>query len=177
MRIGIKNQVAMVWGILGVLFLLGQACWRLALEATNAFGQPWNWYHWLVFLLILIFMAYSEGYRAFQLQFSPRVVSRARTLLHRCSTLQLFLAPLFCMGFFHATRKRKIVTWSVTAGIIVLIIGVRALPHPWRGMVDAGVVVGLGWGALAILIFSARAWRDPSWHYPPDLPETTRTED
>lgn len=171
MEIPVKNKIAMVWGGLGVLLILSQACWRLGLEALNALKYDWTPLHWVVCILIIAFMGFTEGYKAFQKQFSPRVVSRARSLLTQCSTTQLVFAPLFCMGFFHATKKRKIITYAVTIGIILLIVGVRLMPHPWRGMVDIGVVVGLSWGIVAILVFALIAWKNPDWDYPPDLPE------
>jgi hypothetical protein len=55
------------------------------------------------------------------------------------------------MGYFHAPKRRRVTSLSVTAGIIVLIILVRLLPQPWRGMVDAGVVVGLA-GITALVL-------------------------
>ncbi|MEM1158651.1 MAG: hypothetical protein AAF649_07430 [Verrucomicrobiota bacterium] len=171
MEAPLKNKIAAVWGVLGVVLILSQACWRLGLESLHAFESSWSPAHWITFVLIVIFMAYSEGYRAFQQQFSPRVVSRARTLLIRCTGAQFIFAPLFCMGFFHATRKRKIITYLVTLGIILLIIGVRLMPHPWRGMVDIGVVIGLSWGMIAIIAYTHIAWKNPNWDYPPDLPE------
>ena len=171
MEVPLKNKIAAAWGVLGVILILSQACWRLGLESIHAFETEWTVIHWVVFALIVFFMGYSEGYKAFQKQFSPRVVSRARTLLDQCSTAQLIFAPLFCMGFFHATKKRKIITYCVTAGIVLLIIGVRLMPHPWRGMVDVGVVIGLSWGMLAIIAFTWIAFKNPSWNYPPDLPE------
>ena len=33
------------------------------------------------------------------------------------------------------------------------------LPQPWRGIVDVGVVIGLGWGALATLALFVAALR------------------
>ena len=47
------------------------------------------------------------------------------------------------------------VTWILTAAIVLLVVLVRQLPMPWRGFVDAGVVVALTWGTLAILVFAA----------------------
>merc|ERR1712238_616600 len=60
------------------------------------------------------------------------------------------LAPLYSMGLFHATRKRMIVSWSVSIGVAVIVAAVKKLPYPWRNIVDAGVVVGLTWGAASI---------------------------
>ena len=65
----------------------------------------------------------------------------------------ILLAPLFCMGFIHATRTRKVIAFSLTLMIICFIILVRLLPQPWRGIVDAGVVVGLAIGILSLLYF------------------------
>jgi hypothetical protein len=171
MSVGLKNRVAAIWGVTGVILILSQACWRLAYESRHAFETQWTTIHWIAFIAIVFFMGYSEGYKAFQKQFSPRVVSRARTLLSDCTIVQLIFAPLFCMGFFHATKKRIIITYIVTFGIVLLIVAVRLMPHPWRGMVDVGVVVGLSWGMVAILVYAWIACTKPDWDYPPDLPE------
>ncbi len=79
--------------------------------------------------------------------------------------------PLFCMGFFYATRRRKITSISVTAGIVLLIVLVRLLPQPWRGIIDLSVVVGLGWGIVSLVFFAYRAFSSEQFDYPPDVPE------
>lgn len=43
-------------------------------------------------------------------------------------------------------------SWSVSLGVAALVAGVKRLPYPWRNIVDAGVVVGLTWGMLSILV-------------------------
>jgi hypothetical protein len=75
------------------------------------------------------------------------------------------------MGFFHATRKRKIVAYSLTTMIIVLIILVRHLPQPWRGIVDAGVLLGLGWGLVSVWIFSFKALVGRGYAVSPETPD------
>ena len=40
-----------------------------------------------------------------------------------------------------------IVSWSVSIGVAVIVAAVKRLSYPWRNIVDAGVVVGLSWGA------------------------------
>ena len=42
-------------------------------------------------------------------------------------------------------------------GIVILVIIIRQLDQPWRGIVDAGVVIGLVWGALSIVVMFVRA--------------------
>jgi thiamine transporter ThiT len=74
------------------------------------------------------------------------------------------------MGFFYASRRRKITSFSVTSAIIVLIVLVRLLSQPWRGIIDAGVVVGLLWGVISLIIFSLQAFTSKDFSYSPEVP-------
>lgn len=149
---------AAAWGLGGVGALLLQAVLRLgpvAVEGLTAHPiAPWQW---AIALGWLGFMAYSEGYRGFQLGFSPRVVSRALYLARRPRPLHVALAPLFCMGLIHASRRRLVVAWSLVFGIAGLVALVRMVEQPWRGIVDAGVVLGLVWGLVAIAVLVVRS--------------------
>jgi len=159
------------WGLAGVVLLLGSAVYRLTPLAIDAFSYDWLWYHWLSFAFMIVFMAYAEGYRAFQQGFSPRVAARARYLRDHPNALHALFAPLFCMAFFHAPKRRRIVSLSVTAGIIVLVILVRLLPQPWRGIIDGSVVVGLAWGLISLMIFGYQAFFAERFNYSPEVPE------
>ena len=159
------------WGLAGVALLLGSAIYRLTPLAIDAFAYDWSWYHWLSFALMIFFMAYAEGYRAFQQGFSPRVAARARYLRDHPNALDALLAPLFCMAYFHALKRRQIVSISVTAGIIVLVILVRLLPQPWRGIIDGSVVVGLAWGLVSLIVFGFQAFTLEQFNYSSEVPE------
>jgi hypothetical protein len=74
------------------------------------------------------------------------------------------------MGFFHATHRRMITSYTLTGGIVVLIILVRMTPQPWRGIIDLGVVLGLVWGMLAIVLFAIRALASRRFDFATDLP-------
>ncbi len=163
--------VGAVWGIGGVLLLLGSAVYRLTPLALAAFSSPMRWYHWLAWIACVVFMAHSEGYSAFQLRFSPRVAVRALYLKEHPKPVHVVLAPLFCMGYFHTTRRRQVISLAVTAGIVVLILAVHRLAQPWRGIVDAGVVVGLAWGIISLFWFSARAFARGGLECSPEVPE------
>jgi hypothetical protein len=143
---------AALWGIFGFILILSQAIYRLAPLAWQPIAagglEPG---HYALYGFSILFNGYSEGYKAFQLQVAPRVIARADHLASQPRLLHVMLAPLFCMALFHASRRRLIISWSVWVAILILIIGVRQLSQPWRGIVDAGVVVGLSWGVLAIL--------------------------
>jgi hypothetical protein len=85
--------------------------------------------------------------------------------------LRALLGPLFCIGYFHATTKLKIRMISLTIGIIILIVLVHRLDQPWRGIVDAGVVVGLSWGVISLVLFSIRAVTSDEFDHSPDVPD------
>jgi hypothetical protein len=140
----------------------------LALEPIQAGMGPLEW---AAGIANIFFMAYTEGYKAFQLAFSPRVVARGWHLLRNPRLVHVAFAPLFCMALFHASKKRLIVAWAILIGVGFLVILVRQLDQPWRGIVDMGVVVGLSWGAVAILVFAVRAIRGHQPSMDPGLPE------
>lgn len=165
------SRIGSFWGLAGVLLLLGSAIYRLTPLAVDAFSYPFYWYHWLALILIVFFMAYAEGYRAFQQAFSPRVAARALYLRNHPNLMHNLLAPLFCMAYFHAQRRRQITSISVTAGIIILVILVRLLDQPWRGIIDGGVVVGLAWGLVSLVVFAYRAFTAGTFPYSPEVPE------
>lgn len=148
---------AALWGVTGFSVLLVQAIYRLTPYALALQEQTLAFWHWPILVGWVAFMGVTEGYRGFQKAFSPRFAARAAWLRHSPGLLQAIFAPFFCMGFFGATRKRKIVAWALSSGIIVLIVIVRILPQPWRGIIDAGVVVGLSWGLLSVWWFAFKA--------------------
>jgi hypothetical protein len=170
---GLVGTAAAVWGVTGVALLLGSAVYRMTLRALTAFAVPFQWHHWLALAACILFMAYAEGVRGFQQRFSPRVAARARYLREHPDLRHLLFAPLFCMGFIHATRRRKFISVAVTAGIVLLVMAVRQLPQPWRGIVDAGVVVGLAWGLVSLLFFAVAALTRGEFPYSPEVPDCT----
>ncbi len=145
----------------GIVGLLVWAVYRLARISIAAFDHPFAWYHWASLLAIIPFMAWSEGLRGFQLRFSPRVAERAMTVRSQPTLLRVVLAPFYAAGYFEGTRRERLGVWLGTVGILVLIVVVHRLDQPWRGILDAGVVVGLSWGTIATLALTMRAWRAP----------------
>jgi hypothetical protein len=119
--------------------------------------------------LSVIFMGIVEGYWAFQRQFSPRVAARARHLAAETTPVRTLLAPLFCMGFFGAPRRRQITSAVLAAAIVVLVVLVKRVAQPWRGIIDAGVVVALVWGVVALWIFTARAFSAQGLDHPAEV--------
>lgn len=161
--------VGAIWGLLGVSMLLGYAIVRVYAYASDALAMGLTPLQWGTTVFWCLFMLLAEGYRGFQKQFSPRVVARARYLLANPHGVNVLLAPLFCMGYFHATRRRKIVSWSLTTGIILLVLLVRQLPQPWRGIIDLGVVLGLAYGLVWIWIFAFIAFSGRPFNVNPEV--------
>jgi hypothetical protein len=172
-RVSAAGAAAATWGLVGVAALLLRAIWRLAPIARQAFtGPPLRPTAWVIAAGWLAFMAYFEGYQGFQRGFAPRVVVRAVHLAAHPRPLHALLAPLYCMGLVHATRRRMITGWSVVTGIIALVLAVSRVAQPSRGIVDAGVVLGLAWGLAAIVVFAVRALLGAPPRAAADLPAT-----
>lgn len=119
---------------------------------SSLMNHPNQLIQYSAYILTCVWFAYVEGYKGFQRKFSPLVVSRSFTIQPSLSTIHhVILAPFYSMGLFHATRKRMIVSWSVSIGVAAIVAAVKRFPYPWRNIVDAGVVVGLTWGTVSIL--------------------------
>lgn len=160
-----------LWAIGGVLGLLLQAIVRLlprALEPLRdgSLDAPAV----LAYIGAIGFMGYGEGYRGFQQRFSPRAVVRALHLGAHPRPLLVVVAPLVAMGLIHATRRRLIGSWLLLLGIVGLIVMVSQLAQPWRGAIDAGVVVGLSWGGLVTAWMLVQALRGHPPDVDPELP-------
>ncbi len=160
-----------VWGVLGVELMLGGAVLRLTpvgLEPLLEGGL--SGLHLAAYAASLAFFLYTEGYRAFQKGFSPRVAARAHALRRAPTWGRTLFAPLFCMGFFGASARRRRVTWLLTVGLVGLILLVRMVPQPWRGAIDLGVVAALIYGMVVLAWSFAVGFYRPL-PVGPDLPE------
>lgn len=169
-RPSLAGQLAAAWGVLGVVALLGQALARLGPRATEALTMDLERVQWVVLIAWVAFMAHAEGWRGFHRRFSPRVIARAQTLIHGATWWQRALAPAYCMSLLHASRRGLVVAWIVLLGIVALVAVVSTMSQPWRGIVDAGVVVGLGIGLASILWHGVRAIGGTPPPMTPDLP-------
>jgi len=146
-----------LWGVGGVTLLLGWAIVRLGRVAVAALTSgDLGTLHWAALAVWVSFMAWSEGYRGFQRSFSPRTAGRALELGRHPTVLRAVLGPLYAMGYFAAPRRVLATAWGVTSMVVCLVLLVRLLDQPWRGIVDAGVVVGLVWGVVSLLVCFAR---------------------
>lgn len=164
--------VIVAWAVLGVLAILIQAIVRLLPRALEPIlDGSLSGLGIAAYVAAILGLGYSEGYRGFQRQFSPRVVVRALALARRGGWM-VALAPLMVMGLIHGTRRRLISSWVLVVGIVGLIFVVRLLAQPWRGAVDAGVVVGLSWGVVATAVQTVQGLRGRVPDVDPELPHS-----
>lgn len=133
--------------------LLTSAVYRLAPVALALECLPLSLLHWAALVFSMLYMAYAEGYKGFHQGFAPRVVIRADYLRQNPRVLHVLLAPIFCMGYIYATRRRKLLSYGLSLMIVSFVLVARMLPQPWRGIVDAGVVIGLAIGIGSIMYF------------------------
>ena len=161
--------VGALWGLLGVSFLLVFAIYRLTPLALTALGMELSWIQWVVLVVWVLFMGVAEGYRGFQKAFSPRVAARCRHLRDHPTPFRVLTAPIFAMAFYGAPRRRRIAAFALTSGVILLVILVHQLDQPWRGIIDAGVVIGLFWGWASLVIYWFQAMTQPSFFASPEV--------
>lgn len=159
-----------MWGFSGVVALLGYAVYRLVPRAAEALNTPLTPVQWVFLIGFALFMLVAEGYRGFQKKFSPRTAARVKYLHDHPGILHVILAPFFCMGYFHAKRKTRITAIALTAGIVLLVVLVGYLPAPWRGLVDFGVVLGISYGILSLVVFTAKAFLEKDFPHSPEVP-------
>jgi len=166
--------IASAWGLVGTAALLGKAVWTLGLAGGHAIGSseyPLAVWQWALAAAWLLAMCFFQGYLGLQRGFSPRVVVRACYLagLHRPRTVDVLLAPLFCIGLLGASRKRLQSAWALVSIMVLLAFALRWLPQPYRGIIEAGVAAGLAWGLIALGIFAVRAMLGRPPETSPDL--------
>ncbi len=103
---------------------------------------------------------------------ATRVAARALYLRGHSSALgTLLFSPLFCIGYFGASKRVLIVAWAGTIAIVIFVLLVHRVDQPWRGIIDAGVVVGLSWGLVSLITTAANTFRTNAYQVSPDMPD------
>jgi hypothetical protein len=164
------SAFAVAWAVLGWSAVLAVAIARLGANALDALGMELDGLQWATLVANTAFLAWAEGYRGFQCRFSPRAAARVLHLRDHATTLTAVLAPVFCVGFFAASARVLRLTWGGAGLIVLVIVVVRQLPQPWRGIIDTGVVIGLAWGLASFLVMSWRALASGRYPAAPEVP-------
>lgn len=163
--------IAALWGVIGITASLGKAIVGMLSKVEAGLSMELTPFHWICLVAFSLFMLFFEGYRGFQQKYSPRTAARVKYLYDKPNLLRGILAPLFCMGYFHANRKTKLKAYILTFGIMLLVKLVSYCSQPWHGIIDLGVVLGLTWGLIAFLIFSYQALFGKNFNHSPQTPD------
>ena len=165
-------MIGAIWGIVGVCVILVRAIVRLVPPALAPLGQRQSTLVFAAYAASMLVNGYVEGYRAFHVGFSPRVAARALHLREDRSLLHAILAPIFVLAFFHTTRRRMMVRYFLVVGLAGLVWVIRHTPQPWRGAIDAGVVIALTWGMASLLFYFVRGLAGTPPPASAELPES-----
>ena len=168
------GAVAVAWAIVGWAGTLAFAIGRLSVIAIDGLSGDLTPMQFAVLVVNVGLLGWAEGYRGFQRKFSPRAAARVLYLRANATPVTTVLAPLFCVGFLGVTPRLFRITWIGTALIVLAVVLVQQLPQPWRGIVDAGVVLGLSWGLVSFLVLCGKALASGTFPAAPEVPEPTR---
>lgn len=144
-----------MWAVLGVTAVFIEAIVKLAARGLVTVRGGLEVLEWLALLLLAGAFLYGEGVRALQRRWVPHVLERSQAV--RSAPLHWrLLAPLYAMLLVGAPRRTLARAWLGVLAIVAAVLLVRALPEPWRGIVDLAVAGALAWGLGALLAGARR---------------------
>ncbi len=154
----LSNQAAIwpgiaagTWGIIGFAFLVARALLGMSPEIREMLATPLNAWHQIGLVVIVLVFGLAKGYFIFRRRFCRSYASRIGELsLPPVKLLYAVLAPLYCLNLIGAERRQLIRGYAIVTGIVLMIISVKFIPTPWRGMILMGVAAALTWAALEI---------------------------
>ena len=156
---GPGDRAAALWALVGSGLVFLQAVVALGARgvATVRAGlEPTEW--WALGVLTAAFV-YGEGILALERRFIPALVRRAGRLRTVRHTGMRLLAPLYAFSLVGAPLATLVRAWAGVAAIVVAVVAVRALPEPWRGIVDLAVAAALAWALVALVRQGGKALR------------------
>ena len=95
------------WGFIGISLILlhGMSCvvpYVFSMELSNM-----KWYHIYSLFLSIIILGYAEGYKGFQLSFSPRAAKRVNLVSKNPNFLKCSFFAIILYGFFLVFLKEN----------------------------------------------------------------------
>lgn len=153
-KLSFVRSIGALWGVGGVVALLAYAVWRLSHHAFELLEFQLSPALITILIMWCVFMIYTEGYQTFGRRFAPRIVARAQYIVRHATWPMIILAPLYCIGYFGTSKNRMITSYIVIALIAGMVAAVSFVPQPWRGIIDAGVILGLLVGIGYLLLYT-----------------------
>ena len=133
--------------------LLAEASVRLGERALHTMHAGLSLPQWALMVISIAVFGYLEGYRVLHCRFFPHVLVRASELAHREKRARDYLsAPFYVVSLVQAGKRSQQRAWVGASLIVGAIFLVRALPEPYRGIIDAGVAVALTIGLGSLIL-------------------------
>lgn len=147
------NWSVSTFGLAAHAFTLAEASYRLGERALLTLFEGLNLPASVWLVLSMVVFGYGEGYRALHRRFVPHVLARASELAHReeRGLHDYLIAPLYVVCLVQAETRTLWRAWLGVALIVCAVLTVRAVPEPYRGIIDAGVAVALGIGLVSLV--------------------------
>ncbi|MBW3534127.1 MAG: hypothetical protein KY453_02745 [Gemmatimonadetes bacterium] len=156
---GWGGRLATVWALAGSTVIFVHAVVRLGAHGLESVRGGLGPGESASLVVLTAAFVYGEGVLALERRFVPHLVERARGLAQEASVTLRILAPLYAFSLVGAPRRTLARAWAGVAAIAVAVVAVRALPDPWRGIVDLAVAAALAWAVVALVRQSAGALR------------------
>lgn len=151
-----------VWAVVGIIALFIEAAWRLAVRGVITMRAGLEPVEWVILVVLTTAFVWGEGVRALQRRWIPGVYRRIEELRDEKRVLYGVLAPLYAMSLIGAPRGTLARAWLGVVLIVAAVFIVRALPEPWRGIIDIGVAAALTWGLLVLLYHGRLLFQRPN---------------
>jgi hypothetical protein len=155
----IRLTPAVAWALAGVALIFAVSIARLGARGVATVGAGLGPFEWAALVALTVTFVYTEGVRALQKRWGPHMVRRTAQLAAEPRAWVRLLAPLHALSLIHAPPPELARAWTGLFAITAAILLVRALPEPWRGIIDLAVSIALTWGTVAIAVLTVRALR------------------
>jgi hypothetical protein len=147
------------WSVLAIGLAFAEAIARLGARAAAAVREGLSPAEWAALAGSVLVFTWFEGYRSLHRRFTPAVIRRAfEAGRDSAGALGVLRAPLRALSLV-GERREVARGWAAVALITLAVFVVRALPSPWRGIVDAGVTSALLLGLCSLVTRFAAAAR------------------
>jgi hypothetical protein len=148
-----RRTVALAgWSILAIGLAFAEAIARLGARAVAGVRGGLSPAEWVALAGSVLVFTWFEGYRSLHRRWVPSAVRRAfEVAAGSAGVLGFLAAPLKALGLLGGTRRELARAWLAVALITLAVVLVRALPMPWRAIVDAGVSSALLLGLCSLV--------------------------
>jgi hypothetical protein len=153
-----RELAAPAWAVAGVSALFASASYRLGERGIAVIRDGLGGWEWVALACLTGLFVYGEGFLALDRKWVPGLMRRARELRTERRLVLRLLAPLYGLSLIGAPPAKLVPSWLGTGAIVGAILLVRALPDPWRGIIDFAVAAALAWGLVAILRRLRSTW-------------------